>query len=188
MTTTTASSLGARSWDAAAALGGRGWAVFGVWISLAEPCARLMLRAVRAMPSTSSWTWQWLPAALIVVLFVYGEGVRVLHGRFAPSVIARAALVPQRLHGVGLLAAPLFAVSLVGAERRTLWRAWLGVAAIVAMIGAVHALPDPWRAAVDLGVALALAIGATSLLAGAIRAEAASLRSASQKLLDLISP
>jgi hypothetical protein len=58
-------------------------------------------------------------------------------------------------------------MSLVGAPRRTLARAWLGVALIVLAVLVVRSLPEPWRGIVDAAVAAALLVGLFAIVRGA---------------------
>ncbi|MBW3534127.1 MAG: hypothetical protein KY453_02745 [Gemmatimonadetes bacterium] len=113
-------------------------------------------------------------ASLVVLTaaFVYGEGVLALERRFVPHLVERARGLAQEASVTLRILAPLYAFSLVGAPRRTLARAWAGVAAIAVAVVAVRALPDPWRGIVDLAVAAALAWAVVALVrqsAGALR-------------------
>ena len=102
---------------------------------------------------------EWVAFLLLAAAFVYGEGVRALGRRWVPAVVARAReLGPQSPLWQRVLA-PLYAMSLVGASRVVLARAWVGVALIVLAVLVVRALPDPWRGIVDGAVALALSWG-----------------------------
>jgi hypothetical protein len=95
---------------------------------------------------------------------VWGEGVRALERRWVPGVLARAALLGPAAPLRHRLLAPLYAMSLVGAPRRTLARAWLGVVLIVLAVFVVRALPEPWRGIVDTAVALALLWGLIAIV------------------------
>lgn len=104
----------------------------------------------------------------MLLLFVLGEGVLALQRKWVPHVVSRARTLrrdPSRTHA---LLAPLYAMSLVGAPRNALLRAWAGVIAIVAAVLLVRAFPEPWRGIVDLSVAAALAWGSAALVTQAI--------------------
>jgi hypothetical protein len=138
---------------------------------LAEASYRLGERALSTVHEGLNLQ-QYALLALSIVLFGYGEGYRALHRRFVPHVIGRAiALAHRERRGVrDYLAAPLYVMGLVQAERRTLLRAWLGVALIVSAIFIVRAMPEPYRGIVDAGVAVALCIGLGSMIAGYVAA------------------
>jgi hypothetical protein len=109
---------------------------------------------------------QWAVFAVCTLTFAYGEGYRALHRRFTPAVIARAATLANgaRARSVFALLGPLYALGLFYPDRKVCLRAWLSTTAIVLAVFIVRALPDPWRAIIDASVALALAIGVSSLL------------------------
>jgi hypothetical protein len=148
------------------------WAVAGVGLLFLEGILRLGARAVSFVQGGLDGL-EWLGLVLVVALFTYGEGHRALQRHFAPAVVARALSAGARLTGcMSVLAAPLHAMSLVGAERRVLARAWAGVALIVLAALCVRMLPMRWRGIVDAGVASALAWGLVAIVArffGAIR-------------------
>ena len=146
-------------------IGIAGWAVAGVCLLFLEGIVRLGARAVALVQGGLDGP-EWLALVLVVALFTYGEGHRALERHFAPAVVARALSAGARLSGcLPVLAAPLHAMSLVGAERRALGRAWAGVALIVLAALGVRALPSPWRGVVDAGVASALAWGLVAIVA-----------------------
>jgi len=112
-------------------------------------------------------------AALVVVfgLFVYGEGELALGRRWVPHTMRRARELDATSPLVHRLLAPLYAMSLIGAPRSAITRAWLGVALIVLAVLIVRELPEPWRGIVDLSVAAALAWG---FMRGVLKRPAAS--------------
>jgi hypothetical protein len=111
---------------------------------------------------------EWLVLAGTVGIFVYGEGFLALQRKWVPRVCGRIVCLGRvpvtTLHR---LLAPLYAMSLVGATRRAMLRAWLGVAAIVVAVLLVSRLPEPWRGIVDVAVASALAWGLVAILRSA---------------------
>ncbi|HUF13925.1 MAG TPA: hypothetical protein VMN78_12545 [Longimicrobiales bacterium] len=111
---------------------------------------------------------EWLALALVSIGFLYGEGVRALQGSWVPRMVARAGELRSdspRLHRV---LAPLYAMSLIGAERRRVVRAWLGLALIVAAVLVVRGLPEPWRGIIDAGVCVALLWGLVAIAREAV--------------------
>lgn len=113
---------------------------------------------------------EWIALALLVVAFVYGEGVRALARRWVPATIARAFELGPASPWSHKLLAPLHAMTLIGAPARALVRAWIGVALIVLAVFVVRALPEPWRGIVDFAVAGALAVGLAAIVVLAAKA------------------
>lgn len=148
------------------------WALCGVLAIFADAVLALGGRGLQTVRAGLA-PMEWVALYVLVALFVYGEGVRALQHRWIPLVLARCIDV-ARARGLHQLLAPLYAMLLVGAPRRTLARAWLGVAGIVLAVLLVRALPDPWRGIIDLAVAAALAWGLLVLLRGAPRVLAAA--------------
>ncbi|MGH7464372.1 MAG: hypothetical protein ACREK1_04295 [Longimicrobiales bacterium] len=145
------------------------WAVAGVVTLFGEAAWRLALRGITTMRAGLT-PFEWLALAALVAAFVYGEGVRALQRRWVPYVLARVERLRMEPVLRYRLAAPLYAMSLMGPPRGAARRAWAGVAAIVFAVLLVSRLPDPWRGIVDLAVAAALVWGAIALLHGATRA------------------
>jgi hypothetical protein len=112
---------------------------------------------------------EWVALAILVVLFVWGEGVRALERRWVPLMIERAAsLRAEGARPIHRALAPLYAMSLVDGDLRRVARAWLGVALIVAAVFIVRAFPEPWRGITDLAVGLALSWGLIAIVRQAI--------------------
>ncbi len=133
-----------------------------VALGLFDGGVRLGLRGLRTAADGLTGP-QWAVFAALVVAFTWGEGYLALHRRFSPHVVGRSfAAGSERL--LFKLLAPLYAVSLVGAPRRSLLKAWLGLAAITAAVVAVRLMPPPWRGMVDGAVGAALLLGAVSLV------------------------
>jgi len=143
----------------------RWWAVCGVALTFVEAIVRLGSRALGAAGSAEP-----LHYAVFVGLaatLTYFEGYRALQQRFVPGVVARAAELRASSPLLMRCLAPLYACALVGAERKTLLRAWSGVFAIVLAVVLVRHLPPLWRATVDGAVAAALTWGLSALLLAA---------------------
>jgi hypothetical protein len=144
------------------------WAVSGIVFLFAEAAGRLGLRGIAAVRAGLT-PFEWLALVLLTAAFVYGEGVRALQRRWAPYVLTRIKRLRTEPRSVYRMAAPLYAMSLVGPPRSSVLRAWAGVAAIITAILVVSRFPDPWRGIVDLAVASALVWGGIALLVGAGR-------------------
>ena len=141
----------------------------GVAALFVEAILQLGRRGVEAIRSGLE-PLEWAGLVLLVVAFVYGEGMRALARRWVPATIARAFELNAASPLVHKLLAPLYAMTLVGAPARALVRAWIGVALIVLAVLIVRALPDPWRGIVDFAVAGALAVGLAAIAVHSVRA------------------
>jgi hypothetical protein len=141
------------------------WAIVGVGATFVEAIYRLGGRALATIESGLT-VRQWLAFGACVVLFGYAEGYRALQRRFVPHVLARSLSLGLDFRCRPLLTvlAPLYAVSLLGAERRAASGAYASVGLIVAAVWVVRALPHPWRGIVDGAVAVALSWGLLSLV------------------------
>lgn len=145
------------------------WGVVGIAATFVDAIGRLGLRAHLELRGGIT------PIEAIVLIaltatFVYGEGVCVLQRRFAPVVVARSLEAARSGSTWWAIAAPLYAVSVVGAPARTIVRAVVGIALIVGCVIAVRQLPAPWRGIVDAAVASALTWGLAALAVAAYRA------------------
>jgi hypothetical protein len=144
------------------------WALLGLVLLFASAVARLGARGITTIRGGLELA-EWLALVVLTVLFVYGEGVLGLQRRWLPHVLRRSAELRTVRRVLYRLLAPLYAMSLIGAPNRRLWRAWAGVAAIVAAVLVVRRFPEPWRGITDFAVAAALAWGLVAILAGALR-------------------
>ena len=98
----------------------------------------------------------WAATAGSLVAFGYGEGVLAIQRGFLPRFRSRMEFLlvsPSVLYG---LLAPLYGMGLIGADWKTLTRAWGMLLAIVLMILGMRFVPSPWREIVILGVVVAL--------------------------------
>ena len=142
-----------------------GGSLLVVALTLVESIARLGARALAIFRDQSLSPTDHVIISVIVAVFWYGEGYRALQMRFVPHVVARAfELARSGRRGGALALGPLYVMSLVGDRREARLRAWLGVAAIVAVVLAVRHLPPFWRGAVDAGVSVALLWGLAALV------------------------
>jgi hypothetical protein len=99
-----------------------------------------------------------------IVFNGYVEGYRAFHKGFAPRVAARALHLrrdPSLLHA---LLAPAFALAFFHTTRRRMIARYLLVGGLIGLIWLVRHCPQPWRGAIDAGVAVALTWGVVSLV------------------------
>jgi hypothetical protein len=139
------------------------WAIAGVVALFVEAAWRLAVRGIITVRAGLEPV-EWLILILLTAAFVWGEGVRALQRRWIPGVYRRIDALRDEPRLSYRVLAPLYAMSLIGASRSTLARAWLGVVLIVAAVFIVRALPEPWRGIIDIGVAAALTWGLLVLL------------------------
>ncbi len=145
----------------------RAWALVGVVALLGNAVVRLGRRGLDTVREGLS-AGEWTVLAAVFVLFVYVEGVRALQRKWVPFVVGRMEALGRRSPLLHRLLAPLHVMALVGGPRRTVLRAWAGVAAVIVAILVLRSVPDPWRGIVDVGVAAALGWGLLVLLLQAV--------------------
>jgi hypothetical protein len=146
------------------------WAVVGVVLIFSRSVLVLGTRGIMTMRAGLTAA-EWLALAVLTAVFVYTEGVRALQRKYVPHVLRRVDQVRSERRLVYRVLAPLYSLSLIGGTRRTLVRAWLGLAAIVAAVLIVRSFAEPWRGIVDFAVAAALAWGTISIVRGALRGD-----------------
>ena len=117
------------------------------------------------------WAWQHVAVAAGNALFMaWSEGLRGFQRSFSPRVAARLRWLRSHPTAFPVLFAPLFAMGYFGATRERLIGIYALTAGIVVLIVVVHLLPQPWRAALDIGVVIGLSWGIVSTLVCAWRA------------------
>lgn len=137
------------------------WALLGNLALLGDACVRMLGAAEGHARVAEAGVIEWSVAAAIAVAFAYGEGHLALARRFVPELIERAATI----RGVApSVLAPLAAAGLCFAPRARLIRSWALVVGIVALVFAMRLLTPALHAGVDLGVGIALAVGAVALV------------------------
>jgi hypothetical protein len=158
------------------------WAVVGVAALFARASWQLGQRGVATVAAGLD-PLEWFILTALTVAFVYGEGYRALQRKWIPHVFARIGRLGRERVAVYRLLAPLYAMSLVGAAKQAMLRAWLGVAAIVGAVLVVSRLPDPWRGMIDVAVASALVWGLAAILITSLRGRL-SYRAATQPTIE----
>lgn len=117
------------------------------------------------------WQMQHVAVALANAVFMaWSEGLRGFHRAFSPRVAARLRWLRDHPSATRVVLAPLFAMGYFQAGRRRMIGVYALTVGIVVLIVAVHALPQPWRAALDIGVVIGLSWGIVSTLVFARRA------------------
>ena len=119
------------------------------------------------------WPWSWehvLVAGVNAVFMAWSEGWRGFQCSFSPRVAARLKWLWDHPSAGRVAFAPLFAMGYFGATREHLVRIYALTAGIAVLIVVVHLLPQPWRAALAIGVVVGLSWGVFSTLACAWRA------------------
>ena len=101
-------------------------------------------------------------AAANAVFMAWSEGYRGFQLRFSPRGAARVKWLLENPSAVRVALAPLFVLGYFGAPRGRIVATYALTLGIVVAIVLVHALPQPWRAALDIGVVIGLAWGMAS--------------------------
>ena len=142
---------------------GAAWGVAGVTGILVFAVYRLSGIVVAGMESP--WGWQHVAVAGVNAVFMaWSEGWRGFQRSFSPRVAARLKWLRDHPSTIRVVFAPLFAMAYFGATRERLIGIYVLTAGIVVLIVVVHLLPQPWRAALDIGVVLGLTWGIVSTL------------------------
>jgi len=145
------------------------WGLAGLSALLVFAVYRLWGVVVAGM----EWPWGWQHIALAsvnAVFMAWSEGWRGFQRSFSPRVAARLKWLRDHPSTVRAVFAPLFAMGYFGATRERLIGIYALTGGIVVLIVVVHLLPQPWRAALDIGVVLGLTWGIVSTLVCAWRA------------------
>ena len=134
------------------------WGAAGLAGLLAFAVARLL--GVVAEGWAVPWDWaHWTVAGGNAVFMAWSEGYRGFQLRFSPRCAARVKWLAHNPTVVRGLLAPLFVMAFFAAPRGRVIGTWVLTIAIVVAIVVVHALPHPWRAALDIGVVIGLCWG-----------------------------
>ena len=122
--------------------------------------------------------WQWhhmVVAAANTVFMAWSEGYRGFQRGFSPRCAARVKWLLEHSSLLQALLAPLFVMGYFGATRQRKIVVYGLTVGILAAILIIHALAQPWRAALDIGVVVGLTWGIVSFvwsLSAALRAPA----------------
>lgn len=147
------------------------WGSFGVVYILAKAIARVLPIALEPFQSGSALAFSpvhWSLYAASCLFFAYAEGYKGFHLKFAPLCVKRSFTLiigtPQGNNPLHYLFAPLYSMGLFQATRKRLAVSWgvsLGVAAIVAVVKKLPAVP---RCILDAGVVVGLTLGSASII------------------------
>lgn len=146
-----------------AGLIGAAWGAVGLLGLLAFAVARLAGVVLDGL--AHAWHWQHVAvAAANAVFMAWSEGYRGFQLGFSPRCAARVKWLTSNPSALRIALAPLFVMGYFGAPRRRVIGVYALTLGIVAAIALVHALPHPWRAALDVGVIIGLAWGMASFV------------------------
>ena len=137
------------------------WGAAGLIVLLAFAVARLS--GVVVVGLESAWGWHHIAvAALNAVFMAWSEGYRGFQQRFSPRCAARVKWLLDHPSPLTAALAPLFVMGYFAAPRRLMIGVYALTAGIAVAIVIVHSLPQPWRAALDIGVVIGLCWGVAS--------------------------
>ena len=163
------------------------WATVGLCGLLAFAIVRLSMVIVEG--AGVSWEWRhWAVAAANAAFMAWSEGYRGFQLRFSPRSAARVKWLLHHASGPSTVFAPLFAMGYFNATPRRMASVYGLTVFVVGAIVVVHALPQPWRAALDVGVVIGLAWGVASFLWSLKRTFAFSGFPVSPELADGAAP
>lgn len=163
------------------------WATVGLCGLLLFAIVRLAM--VVAEGAEFSWDWRhWAVAAANAAFMAWSEGYRGFQLKFSPRSAARVKWLVHNASGLSTLLAPVFAMGYFNATRRRMVGVYGLTVFVVGAIVVVHALPQPWRAALDIGVVIGLAWGVASFLWSLKRTFATPGFPVSPELADAAAP
>lgn len=139
------------------------WAVTGLIALLLYAVARLSLVVAEGLGV--AWDWRhWAVATVNAIFMAWSEGYRGFQLQFSPRTAARVKWLLHNPSAAATVLAPLFAMGYFNATRRRMVSVYALTTFVVAAIAVVHLLPQPWRAALDIGVVIGLGWGVASLV------------------------
>lgn len=154
---------------AARALGciGAAWGALGVLALLGYGAARVGGVALAGL----DYPWRWPHIAVAVanaVFMAWSEGYRGFQKSFSPRCAARTKWLLEHPAPLPALLAPLFVMGYFAAPvRRLVGVHGLTIGIVLAVI-VIHMLPQPWRAALDVGVVIGLVWGMATYAAAVV--------------------
>lgn len=163
------------------------WAVVGLCALLLFAIVRLSMVVVEG--AEFPWQWpHWAVAAANAAFMAWSEGYRGFQLKFSPRSAARVKWLVHHASGPSTLFAPVFAMGYFNATPRRMAGVYGLTVFVVGAIVVVHMLPQPWRAALDIGVILGLAWGVASFLWSLKRTFATPGFPVSPELADAAAP
>lgn len=139
-------------------------------------CALLVYAIVRlSFVVADGWETAWQPRHVVIavvnaVFMVWSEGYRGFQRRFSPRSAARVKWLRHHATPLRAVLAPLFVMGYFDSPRRRLFGVYGLTLGIAVAIVVIHALAQPWRAALDIGVVLGLTWGLATFLVALRRA------------------
>ncbi len=145
------------------------WGIVGVFALLLVAIYRLAGRAMEAWDHGFT-AGQWVIAVVMVVFMAYAEGYRGFQRSFSPRTAARLRYLRDSPDPLRSMFAPIFALGMFHATRRTRITIWTLYTGILILILLLRFVEQPWRGIIDAGVVVGLAWGTASLAACTVRA------------------
>lgn len=148
---------------------GAAWGALGVLALLGYATVRIGSVALAGL----DYPWRWPHVAVAVAnaaFMAWSEGYRGFQKSFSPRCAARTKWLLEHPALLPVLLAPLFVMGYFAAPARRLVAVYGLTAGIALAVIVIHALPQPWRAALDVGVVVGLAWGIATYLGALMRA------------------
>mmetsp|Transcript_18947 Transcript_18947/g.34752 ORF Transcript_18947/g.34752 Transcript_18947/m.34752 type:complete len:212 (-) Transcript_18947:116-751(-) len=142
------------------------WAL-GAWILLFFDC--VVMQAHHAFEPARDGlvltVGQWIGYVVIASSIFLVEGLGAFQRGFSPMLVRRTRELTAASRWYEIVLGPAFIAGLFAATPRRLFKSWLLMAILIPGLAlTVPLLPQPWRAAVDAGVALGLGWGTAVIL------------------------
>jgi hypothetical protein len=144
------------------------WGLGGILAVIGYAVFRLGQRAAR-IPSYELTWYHWTGLVLIAVGLVYVKAYRAFYRRLAPWIADRAGQVRRHPNALRVLLAPFYCMGYFDVDVRTQLRMIFITLAMALLIMIVPFIPEPWRAILDLGIAVALGLGFAFILAATLK-------------------
>ncbi len=142
---------------------GAAWGLIGISLLLGSAIYRLTLVAVDAF-SYSFTMPQWVFLGAFLIFMLYFEGYRGFHLSFSRRVAARARYLTRNPNVGHSLLAPVFCMGFFHATRRRILTSTAITSMVISLVIVVHAVSQPWRGIIDVGVVAGLAWGLVAML------------------------
>jgi hypothetical protein len=139
------------------------WGVAGVLAVVAYAAARLSIRA-QHIPSYDLVWYHWAALLLNTVILIYAKSYRAFRLRLAPRIGVKARDIRENPTIAKTIFAPLYCLGYFGSGSGVRFRMISITLVMVGLIVVVRYLPEPWRAVLDFGIAVALALGFVFIL------------------------
>jgi hypothetical protein len=146
------------------------WGVAGILAVIAYAVVGLAARALSIKSYDLMW-YHWAALVFGTLILIYAKSYRGFLLRLAPGIALRARSIRAKPTAARVIFAPFYCMGFFGSGVRTQVRMIFITLAMVAMIIVVRNLPEPWRAILDFGIAVALTLGFCFILMESLRPE-----------------